>query len=58
MLVTDAAGRTVQHLRDDVSFGTGLHAVLFDGAGLPAGVYHVMLRSARGSELRNMLLAR
>ena len=58
LLITDAAGRTVQRLLDDVSFGTGTHSVRFDGEGLSAGVYHVMLRSARGNEMRTLILTR
>ncbi|MBL0176058.1 MAG: T9SS type A sorting domain-containing protein [Ignavibacteria bacterium] len=56
--VIDGAGRTVHRLHDDALLSAGSHSMRFDGSGLPAGVYHVVLRTSRGSETRTLLLAR
>lgn len=58
MIVTDAKGNEVARLIDGAVLHAGLHAVRFDGTGLPSGTYFYTLSTARGTETGRLQLVR
>ena len=56
--VADALGRPVARLLDAAMMDAGRHAVPFDAAGLPSGVYHCTLHTGARVVRHRMLLLR
>ena len=57
LVVYDMLGRQVVVLVDGVR-AVGTHEAVFDGSGLPSGIYLYRLETLRGVEARRMVLMR
>jgi hypothetical protein len=54
--VTDALGREVATLADQVSMEAGTHSLPFDAAGIPSGVYLYSLKTKDAVLTRRMVV--
>ena len=56
LTVYDALGRSISRLLQAEHTDAGSHMRVFDGAGLPSGLYHAVLETPNGNASKRVIL--